>query len=189
VCLVLPTFLALVAFSLTDFQGYPDLYPLLPYAALGIGGTAAVAVRGVAPRRVAVAGALAATVVLAGLSWHTYTGDHRLVRQRAEGAALNRRLASGDTLYALGDPAPLVLTGRRNPSRFIYMGSGVAAWVVGHTPGGLAGWEARIRAVDPAIVTLGGWNGPIRDRLQRWLRAHYRVRHLGRWVLFVKATG
>src|SRR5439155_3106769 len=40
---VLGTFLAVAAASVADFQGYPDLYPLLPYAAIGIGGAGAVA--------------------------------------------------------------------------------------------------------------------------------------------------
>src|SRR4051812_27064408 len=54
--LVLGTALAFVAASVYDFQGYPDLYPLLPYAALGIGGLAALAAPRFAelwPRRVA----------------------------------------------------------------------------------------------------------------------------------------
>src|SRR4051812_6323458 len=54
--ILLATMLGFVALTLTDFQGYPDLFPLLPYAAIGIAGVVAVAIaeRG----RVAVAGAL-----------------------------------------------------------------------------------------------------------------------------------
>jgi hypothetical protein len=195
-CVALPTFLGLVAYSLTDFQGYPDLYPLLPYAALGLGGAAAVAVRrpGIPRlRQAASVGALAAVAVLAALSWHWYMtdpgSDHRLVTQRAHGAELDRLLRPGETLYALGDPAPLVLTHRRNPSRFIYLGSGISEWVVRHTPGGLAGWEARIHALNPAIVTIGGWKGPIRDRIERRLRRSYDARTLGRELVLLRRSG
>src|SRR3954451_24030993 len=51
---VLGTLAAFVAASVYDFQGYPDLYPLLPYAGIGIGGAVAFAapyVSGVWPRR------------------------------------------------------------------------------------------------------------------------------------------
>src|SRR3954451_1374346 len=44
VVMVLVTLLGFVALSLTDFQGYPDLFPLLPYAAIGIAGVVAVAI-------------------------------------------------------------------------------------------------------------------------------------------------
>src|SRR3954449_1252121 len=56
---VLGTFAAFAAASVYDFQGYPDLYPLLPYAGVGIGGAVAFAapyVSGVWPRRGAARG-------------------------------------------------------------------------------------------------------------------------------------
>src|SRR3954463_14223779 len=74
---VLGTFAAFAAASVYDFQGYPDLFPLLPYAALGIGGGVAFAapyVSGVWPRRVAAGHVLAAMVALTALSAHWFSG-------------------------------------------------------------------------------------------------------------------
>src|SRR3954451_12584217 len=70
--IVVATLLGFVALTLTDFQGYPDLFPLLPYAAIGIAGVVAVAIaeRG----RVAVVVALVAMAVLAGLAFKRYLG-------------------------------------------------------------------------------------------------------------------
>ncbi len=194
VWVALPTFLALAAFSLSDFQGYPDLYPLLPYAALGLGGTAAEVARRLGPlRRPAGALAGAMAVALALLCWHWYGGDparnHELDRQRAHGAQLAGLLGPGK-LYSLGDPRPLVLTGRRNPGRFIYLGSGIGRWAAAHTPGGLAGWAARIRAADPAVIAFGGgWGGPLRGRMVALLRPGRQRRYLdGRLVLIGPAA-
>ena len=39
------TLAAQVLYAVTDFQGYPDLYPLLVYAAIGFGGAVALVVR------------------------------------------------------------------------------------------------------------------------------------------------
>src|SRR3954451_21371599 len=72
---VLGTFAAFAAASVYDFQGYPDLFPLLPYAAIGIGGAvafAAVRIHGVWPRRLAAGLALAGMALLVGLSAHWF---------------------------------------------------------------------------------------------------------------------
>jgi hypothetical protein len=94
-------------------------------------------------------------------------------------------LAPGTALYVLGDPTLLVMTGRRNPSRYIYLASGVEAWMLRRTRGGFAGWEARIRAARPGLIALAGWVGPGADRLAAWLRATRVVRRRGRWQLFL----
>ncbi|PZS34040.1 MAG: hypothetical protein DLM61_04270, partial [Pseudonocardiales bacterium] len=75
------------AYSVSDFQGAPDLYPLLPYPALGFGGAAALLVSlvPVLPKVLIAAALVLAGVVVAGL-----------VRSRAD------RLA-----YQLDLPIPL----------------------------------------------------------------------------------
>jgi hypothetical protein len=188
------TFLGIAAFTMSDFQGYPDVFPLLPYAAIGIGGSVALLVRrigGMRPRRVATAVTLAGATILAGLSWSWYSGSHEARRslavERALAAKIPRIIDRRETLYSLGDPTPLVLTGRRNPSRFIYLSSGVGDWVIDHTPGGLGGWEARIRGSNPAMISIGDWNTPIAAEVKTWLTSSYgKGIHLGHWRLFIK---
>jgi hypothetical protein len=191
--IVIASFVGVVAFSISDFQGYPDLYPALPYAALGVGGTAAALGAWLAGRplgRAVPVAALASAAILAGLSWHSYSvpeaRETRLVHQRAEAAAIERMLDPGDTIYAMGDPTILVLTKRRNPSRFIYLGSGVASWYMRHTPGRFAGWKARIAALDPAVIVINIWTGKREMRMERWLRKSYDVGYVGRTRVFVK---
>jgi 4-amino-4-deoxy-L-arabinose transferase-like glycosyltransferase len=191
---VIATFLGIAAFTLSDFQGYPDLYPLLPYAAVGLGGAVALVehrIDGVRLRRAATAVSLAGVAILVGLSWSWYSGHHgsarSLTAERSDAATLKRILDPGETLYALGDPTPLVLTRRRNPSKYIYLGSGIGAYVIHHTPGGIDGWKARIRASDPAVVVINSWNSPAADNIRTWLRSTYGTGiYLGNWLLFVK---
>jgi hypothetical protein len=191
---VLGTCAAFVAASVYDFQGYPDLFPLLPYAAIGFGGAVAVIaprVAGLWPRRIAAGLALAAVVVLAGLSIHWYSGARdagpSLHKERAQAAKIQRLLQPGERLYALGDPTLLVLTHRRNPTRYIYLGSGVDHWAVDHTFGSLAGWQAQIRAANPAIVVMNLWRSDLALQMRPWLKTTYGPgKFLGNWRLFVR---
>jgi hypothetical protein len=190
---VIATFLCLAAFTLSDFQGYPDVFPLLPYAAIGLGGATALLVRrigGVRLRGTATAVTLAGVAILGGLSWSWYSGARETRRsltvERAVAAKISGSLKRSETLYALGDPTPLVLTGRRNPSRFIYLSSGVAEWVIRRTPGGLEGWEARIRASKPAMVTISDWDSPLGAEVKAWLASAYgNAIHRGHWLVFI----
>jgi hypothetical protein len=184
--IVLVSLAAIAGFSTLDFQGYPDVYPLLPYAALGLAGLAAL-VTHVVELRPAVAVAAAAAVLVA---WTQFAADSSagdaLAAQRAEAADLQGLLRPGDRIYALGDPAPLVLTGRRNPSRYIFMASGVGSWELAHTHGGFTGWTDAIRAADPAVVVLHGWRGPLERRAAAWLHAEYRPSWDGCWRVFLR---
>jgi hypothetical protein len=146
--------------------------------------------------RVATVGALVCATALAALSWHWYSAsragprsrDTALIRERATAAQIQRLLDPGETLYALGDPTILVLTKRHDPSRFIYLGSGVANWVERHTPGGVDGWARQIVASNPAIITVDDWHGPIRDQLGPLLRRTYHAGFVGKLRVLVTPT-
>ena len=181
---VLGSLLPLLAFSLYDFQGYPDVFPLLPYAALGVGGLVTL-LRG----RAQTAAATAVAVALVALAAVDYMGsrasDSDLVVQRARAAKLERIIGDG-TLYSFMDPRPLVLTGRRNPSRFVYVGEGVDKWVVDGTPGGFEGWRRRIAGYHADVVFMGpGWDSGYAESMKAWLRSAYERRFLDDWRLFL----
>lgn len=180
--------LFLVAFSLVDFQGYDDAYPLLPYAALGIAGLAAslTAMAGrLSPDQVRLGTAgVGVALVLASLASYSQRGaeDELLVMQRRDAAALDQLLAADAELYALGNPTLLVLTHRTNPSRYVYLSAGVDQWVVDHTPGGFSGWLDRILASGADAVHIDAWitANEYRDRIRRQLRrAGYEPMRIG----------
>jgi hypothetical protein len=190
---VLASFIPVAAYSIYDFQGYPDLYPGLPYAALGFGGAIASLrlVESDSLRRVAVTAALVALAGLVAFAAHTFSAvDARRNRALDLQLDIDRRvgelLRAGETLEALGNSRPLVLLQRRSPDPYIYLSSGVDSWAADHL-GGLSGWVDRLRAAHPAAITVGGpWHDSYSLGIERRLEQHYvRVRVGARVVIFV----
>ena len=185
--IVLITLLAFVVLTATDFQGYADLFPFLPYAALGIGGVAAFAERS----RVAVVAVGVAAALLAGFSAHRYAerGEKglSLTAQRAYAHQLERLIDPGERLYALGDPTLHVLTGWRNPTRYVYLGSGVDDWAIEHDFGSFTGWQREILAVDPPVIFVNAWISPRAAPMEAWLaRTYGKPTPVGSGRLYVK---
>jgi hypothetical protein len=151
---------------------------------------AATRIEGERLRPVAAGVALAAVALLAGLSAHWYSAPEKgrpLPVERREAARLKHVLNPGERLYVLGDPTPLVLTGLRNPTRYIYLGSGVDRWAVKHEFGSLEGWEAEIRAVNPPVVVMNLWRTGLGMRMKAWLRSTYGPgKYLGSWLVFAR---
>jgi 4-amino-4-deoxy-L-arabinose transferase-like glycosyltransferase len=185
------TLIPLVLFTLHDFESYPDVFPLLPYSALGAAALASAVMR-VRRARAGAAAVLVATAVLAGFMWQRYaTTGHSAVplsAQQVRADTIERLLGPSGRLYAIGDPTPLVLTHRRNPDSYIYLGSGVLQWKLDRSRGGLSGWLASIRAFDPGVIVLHTFEpterGP--QTFLRKLSQGYDSRWLGAWQILVK---
>jgi hypothetical protein len=181
---VAATLLPLVVFSLHDFQGTADAYPFLPYAAVGVAGACALLVG----RWRAVVG-VAALVAVFGFSFagysHARSRDTGLLRERSRAVAVERLLDPGEHFEAFGDPLSLVLTGTRDPTRFVYLSEGVGDWALRHEFGGFEGFAAGIRARRPAVVVVDAWTGPLALRTKRWLRTRYLPDCMGDWLLFL----
>ena len=190
---VLLTLVGEVAYACFDFQGFPDLYALVPYPAIGLGGVVALLGSRLRPRAVRLVAGVVTSVALlvaAALTWSSYTNDPTnvdgLSAQRAQGCALQRARVPGTPMLSLGSPVPLVMTHSRNPDRFVYLGSGVDRWKIAHTTGGLAGWQRAIDAERPSVVVIRGWSGPVRAAMELHLKDHgYRVGHIGNWRVFL----
>jgi hypothetical protein len=184
-----------VLYALYDFQGPQDVFPLLPYGALGIGGVAAVLATKLgspAARTAVVAAFCAAALALTIYSWGVFSDDrlgHRGLRNSyADACGVERIVTPESGLLSLGDPVPLVLTHKVNPDRFIFLGSGVDKWKVDHTAGGFDGWTRQIKGWDPGIVVLQTWISPdhLAKRMVQWLvQAGYRKSYLGQWRVYL----
>lgn len=182
------------AYALTDFQSYPDVYPLLAYPAIGIGAVVALAEQraSFAASREAVIGIVTvALTLLTVLSayWftnNTQTNNSMFNRELASGCALQRVVLPDTPLYAIGSPVPLVVTHRRNPDRYIYLDAGVGVWKVKHTTGGLAGWEEQIKSANPSVVVMQGWTEKYHTAMWQWLVSEgYNRWFLGGFRIFV----
>jgi hypothetical protein len=177
---------------LYDFEGGPDVFPVLPAPALCIGGLFAMVVnefRGNA-RRFAACLTLVAALALAIGSWVRFPGrsSHALDPsiELANACGLQRTVSATGRLWVMGDPVPLVLTGRTNPDRFVYLGEGVDEWKVTHTVGGFRGWMAQIAADHPSVVLIDSWGGTLEQQTAKWLKENgYRRYFIGAWKVFL----
>jgi hypothetical protein len=134
---------------------------------------------------------IATAAALVTTSWISYSAgvpnERGLLRQRAQAARIERLLDGNDTLYALGNPVPLVLTGRRNPSPYVILIGGFDAWVVARTRGGFDGWTDEIRADDPEVIVEAGWRGtPLSRQMTGWLKREYALIRMRPLLVFVK---
>ena len=126
-----------LAWNLKDYDAWPDLFPLLPFAAIGLGGVFALVVP-LLPRRAAIAAtavlSLAATAL--ALQYSVSSRDDTLDAQRASVAAVLDELPQGARITSIEAPQPLVLTGRDNPTRYQMFRGGLQDYLEDTWPGG-----------------------------------------------------
>ncbi|MEP6665783.1 MAG: hypothetical protein ABJA81_04985 [Nocardioidaceae bacterium] len=146
-----------VIWTFRDFNGWPDVFVLLPLAAIGIGGLSkAVAER--LPTRGALCLTLAwvvATVALAA----TYAfgeRDDRLELQRDSVVATLEQLPPDASILSIKAPQALVLSGKTNPTRHQMFTLGLNRYVDDTWPGGLTGFGNWVGREQPTLITLGG---------------------------------
>ena len=193
VLLVLVTGVLEVGYACYDFQGYPDVFPLMPYGALGFGAAVAMALQfRPSPQltQALTATALVAATLLTVGSAVMFTRSDRnkngLHNERAAACAVRLSLVPGTPLYAMGDPIPLALMHRRNPDRYVYLGSGLDSWKVKHTKHGFAGWTQQVLDSHASVIVLDVWRGPYRLPMQQFLVQHgYLQGYIGNWQVFV----
>jgi len=159
--------------TLLAINGGPDLFVLLPFAALGIAGVV-VLLLGRLPRRAALAGAAAVvtvSVAVAGVMSVT-SRDDRLLAQRADIAAVLGTQPSSATVVALSAPQVLALSGRTSPVPYQIFSGTMERYLAGTYPGGMPGFMAGLRDLRPTFVVVGStfhgyWPYP-------WLQREYR---------------
>jgi hypothetical protein len=147
------------------YNSWPDILFLLPLAAIGIGGLAH-EVRHHLPVRVAVVITVAWTLVAAtmAVSYSVTTRDHLLADQRASVEAV-LEVVPRARMLSVAAPEPLVLAGKRNPSRIQLFGNGLIDYVEDTWPGGIQGYAEWVTTTSrPTIVAIGttvpGWLRP-----------------------------
>ena len=161
-----------IAWMARDFDSWPDVYPVLPLAALGAGGTVAALARRL-DHRVAIALTVTLSLVALGLALTFSVGqrDHRLDAQRRSVDAMLAELPFA-TIVSLQAPQPLVLSGRRNPTRHQMFSNGLGDYVDDTWPGGLPAFQQEILDTRPDLVAIGT---PGNRRWRRAMRADYQV--------------
>ncbi len=198
--IVLVTFPLPFAWSLVDFQGYPDFFVFLPYALLGYGwlvgagvGQAAdvIGLRGLT-REALVAAPAALLWTVSSLAYHLFH-ESALQRQRDDARALVEAYGADARLLAIGHPELLVLLHRRNPTRFAFIMRGIREYIDDHEPGGFAGWLRSLDESGADVIVLdedyAAQLGPFRPAWEAWVAGLERRERFGRWQVFVPAEG
>ncbi|RYP85352.1 hypothetical protein EKO23_12785 [Nocardioides guangzhouensis] len=167
-----PAVLVGTLWTMRDFDGWPDAFPLLPFAALGIGGMLALTLHRLPVRAVLVTTlvwSLATTGLALGLSLDGRSD--RLDVQRAS-VARTLRVLPDATMFSVQAPQPLVLAGRHNPSKYQMFSNGLLAYLDDTWPGGVDGYRAWILERQPDLIALGktggnAWRRALADDYQR----------------------
>jgi len=199
---VLLVFTLFIFWSLFDFQGYVDFFPLLPLAVLGCGALLARIPEAVDGHFGAGAGgwpgagALAVAAIAGLLLLWAFTGVHaagendrgRLAGQRRAAQEIERRYGGEFRLVSVGDPVPLVLLRRANPNPFIYLYDWIQALVERRVPGGLEGWFAGLGGPERVVVLGNVPRGPGQHVIKRLLRKGFHRKQIGQTFLFVQTA-
>lgn len=145
-----------LAWILQEYDAWADLFPVLPFAAVGLGAGFAVLAHGLAPRgRQVVAGVLAGAAVVIALTYATSHRNDDLEDQRAATDAVLATLPDDATITSVEAPQPLVLTRRTNPTRYQMFRSGLQDYMDDTWPGGLDGFKRDLVADGPDLVAMG----------------------------------
>ena len=183
----LATVIGLV-WCLRDFDSWADVFPVLPMAALGIGGLAKAATK-LLPLRLCLVlvGTWVALALVTGLVYSVTERDHQLSEQRASVTAVTDRLPAGYSIVSIEAPTPLVLAGKTNPTRYQTLSSGLSAYLDDTYPGGKAGFGRSITRSRPTVIALGTLRPP--PWIRQTLRSEYRnVGGAPGWTWFVRKS-
>jgi hypothetical protein len=178
------------AWTLLVVNGGPDLFVLLPFAALGLAATGVI-VLGHLSRRTALAGTVAVVslgVLVAGLDSVT-TRDDKLILQRADVDAVLGTQPRDVTVVSLNAPQVLALAGRESPVPYQIMSSSQQRYLDGTYPGGIHGFLGTLTVLHPTFVAVSrSFKDPWPDS---WLATDYwRIGGGAGWTWYInRAAG
>jgi hypothetical protein len=161
---------ASLAWNMHEYDAWPDLFPVLPLAAVGVAGLfREVALRAPGVLAVAVATALVASGTAIALSYSLGHHDDRLLSQRRVVEAVLAELPRDVTIASVEAPQPLVLARKRNPTRHQMFRSGLNVYIGDTWPGGMEGFRTWLVNRDSTLIALGipvsqTWHAVVEDR-------------------------
>lgn len=199
-----------VAWSIMDFQGYPDFYVFLPYIAVGFGGALNLANRRLSrglqgppakTRNRLAWGFCAALSAIAILSSMIVVSPAQrasslsiqeeslsptdLEDQRQAAREIEKRYGEDARVVSIGVPQLLVLLHETNPNPYAFVVRGIDQEIAETTTGGFDGWLQEIQGYEPDVIALGPTTGDYEPMLLSWLEANYERERIGPWTIYV----
>lgn len=179
--------LAGTAWTVAVINGAPDLFELLPLGSLGAAGLVVRLAALLGPRAGRVLVASATTIALATATGIAIgTRADKLVRERADVAAVLAAAPPGATVLSVNTPQVLALAGLTNPTDYQIFEQPMDSYLQHTWPGGIAGYAAWVARDRPTVIAFAGHG-------QRWiapvLRRDYRyVGHGSGWGWYLSRT-
>lgn len=181
--------LGFAAFSVVDFNFCPDLFPILPSLALGVGwlgwqlarGVNALVARFTTVQNTApISQGLVTLMGLALIAIYFLDVRGYVVRgtnfhdQQDVTRAVQKYLATDDRVLSFGNVIALVELRRANASKILHLGSKSGLGVLATEPGGMQGLVAALDRDPPKVITLArehfpDWAQPFYE----WLKRRY----------------
>jgi len=161
------------AWTLADINGAPDLFVVLPLAAVGLAASA-VRLLDRLPRRPALIGAVAVVCfgLVAACAESVSTRGDMLLVQRADVDAVLGTQPGDATVVSLNAPQVLALAGRDDPVAYQVMNQAQKRYLDATYPGGMSGFLETLAELRPTFVVVGqAYRDPWPDA---WLNDDYR---------------
>jgi hypothetical protein len=186
----LPFFLLL---TFLDFQGTDDLYPLLPYMAVGIAGICWRLSHGLAslhpvgwlqPQRVSIL--LAAVLALSSAILYTTTSENGLEAQRVSARQVAELFPDDRQVASIGLPELLVLNGQSNPNPYAFVFGGVDRKIMEEWPGGIVGFVRDLADSGVEVIGVGQTEGDHRDLLFETIELYYKKHRFGYFDVYYR---
>jgi hypothetical protein len=177
--------LAASGWTLFAINGSPDLFVVLPFAALGFGAAAALLSAHPARFARAVIAASVAVLLVASVVESVTTRRNTLVTERADVRAVLGTQPSDARVLSIGAPEALAVGERVNPSRYqLFDRHRMLKYLDAEYPGGVAGYRRRMVALRPTFIALG-----VRGAWERPLLQYYRKIGAGTdWTWYISRS-
>ncbi|MGC4109507.1 MAG: DolP-mannose mannosyltransferase [Nocardioides sp.] len=147
---------AAAIWTVRAINGAPDLFVLLPFAAVGAAGVVMLVLVRLPGRTalVATAAVVCLGVVVAGTE-AVSTRDDGLLAQRRDIAAVLGSLPGDPSVVTLNAPQVLALTDRQSPTPYQYFSGSAVRYLEATYPGGMRGFLTSLEALHPEVVAVG----------------------------------
>ena len=145
-----------LGWTLKDYDSWADVFPVLPFSAVGVAAVFALAARHLARRTAGVfVGVFTVAALVLALNYAISTRDTTLDVQRRDVDAVLAQLPKDATITSIEAPQSLVLTERTNPTRYQMFRAGLQPYMEDTWPGGLDGFKRDLVDGNPDLITVG----------------------------------
>jgi hypothetical protein len=190
------SFVLSIIWTCVDLQGYPDLFLLLPFTAVGFAVFMNWAVQGVGSckeknRNVLVFRCLLVSLLALTLCFTAIhvvqTGkESGLDSQKSWARQIKSLVGTDGKILSIGRPEVLVILGLKNPNPFPVIIGGYDLYIDATTPGGFTQFLHSLKTFSPDIVVYGHTEGKHTGEISAWLSEHYKEQMIGKWKTYVR---